>query len=351
MTVCDIGGRSRVPPAPVQPPEEGLQSGGALLRRARRARPLEGRFAHETLFYRGDDDFLTGVVPFVRDGLAEDAAVVVVEPDRRIALLRDALGDDADAVRFLDMAEVGINPARIIPLWAAAVEDSLGAGRPLRGVGEPAYPGRRPQEFVECQVHEALLDHAFEPGPAWRLLCPYDETRLPAAVRAGAMRTHRWLTGSEGAGPSSEFVDGGDGLDLATLEACRPLPAPTDVVLRGEFGPRDVPAVRRTVRQYARSCALPAETVASLELAASELAGNCVRHGGGEGSVALWREPDVVVLEFADSGRLVDPLVGRRRPEPGQDVGGGLYRVNQLCDLVQVRTGPEGTVVRISTWV
>jgi hypothetical protein len=29
----------------------------------------------------------------------------------------------------------------------------------------------------------------------------------------------------------------------------------------------------------------------------------------------------------------------------------GLYLVNQLCDLVQVRTHAAGTVVRVSTWL
>jgi anti-sigma regulatory factor (Ser/Thr protein kinase) len=311
-----------------------------------------GGFAHGALFYRDDEDFLAGVLPFVRAGLDEDAAVVVVEPRPRIDLLRDALADDADAVHFLDMSEVGVNPARIIPLWSAAVKEHLGAGRPLRGVGEPAYPGRRPPEFAECQVHEALLDHAFDPGPAWHLLCPYDESRLPAAVSAGALRTHRTWTGPEGGGGESEHYAGaGDGVDLAAMEACGPLPPPTDVVLRGEFGPADVPAVRRTVRQYARSCGLGADRVEALELAASELATNSIRHGGGGGTVALWREPGAAILEFSDRGRLSDPLAGRRLPEPGQDGGMGVFLVNQLCDLVQMRTGDEGTVVRVSTWL
>jgi hypothetical protein len=29
----------------------------------------------------------------------------------------------------------------------------------------------------------------------------------------------------------------------------------------------------------------------------------------------------------------------------------GLYLVHQLCDLVQVRTGLSGTIVRVSTWL
>ena len=49
----------------------------------------------------------------------------------------------------------------------------------------------------------------------------------------------------------------------------------------------------------------------------------------------------------ADSGRIEDPLVGRERPPHEQGRGRGLWIVNQLCDLVQIRSGEGGTHVRL----
>ena len=44
---------------------------------------------------------------------------------------------------------------------------------------------------------------------------------------------------------------------------------------------------------------------------------------------------------------IVDPLVGRSLP-PADEIGGrGLWLVNQLCDLVQMRWDAGGTVVRV----
>jgi anti-sigma regulatory factor (Ser/Thr protein kinase) len=302
------------------------------------------RFEHEAMFYRGDDDFLAGLLCFIRDGLDADEAVVVAEPAPRMELLRDGLGAEAAGVEFLDMAEIGANPARIIAVWAAVVDRYTGAGRRLRGVGEPAFVGRRTAELVECRLHELLLNHAFDDGPGWRLLCPYDLEHLPRAVTQAALRTHPLRSTSDSRRPSLAYTRGGHVEGFA-----EGLPAPGDAVLRGSFGPADTSATRRTVAQWARSCGLPDDKAEVLELAASELATNSIRHGGGTGTLAMWLDGSAAVVEFSDAGVLTDPLTGRRAPALGQD-GAGLYLVNQLCDLVQLRSSSRGTTVRITTW-
>lgn len=308
--------------------------------------PVLTGFEHEALFYRGDEDFLAGVVPFVRDGLARDEVVLVAEPRARLALLRDTLGTDGDPVTFLEMEEIGGNPARIIGTWAAALEEQTGAGRTLRGVGEPAWHGRRAVELVECQLHELLLNRAFDDGPAWRLLCPYDEQHLPRSVCHGALEAHPLRSTSAERRQSAHYLPGGDAAAFAA-----PLPQPREAVLRGVYRPRDIPATRRTVAQYARRCGLSEAQVEVLELAASELATNSIRYGGGSGTVAMWVQDGAAVVEFSDDGHLTDPLAGRLTPTLDQEGGRGLFLVHQLCDLVQVRSSEQGTTVRILTWL
>jgi len=304
-------------------------------------------FEHEALFYRGDDDFLAALVPFVRDGLDRDELVLVALPRVRLALLQEALGDDAGRVRWLEMEQIGANPARIIGAWADALAAATAEGRTLRGVGEPAWYGRRDLELVECQLHELLLNRAFDDGPAWRLLCPYDESRLPRAVCEGALEAHPFRSTSVARERSDRFVRDGD---LAAFAAA--LARPREGVLRGEYrGPRDIPATRRTVAQYARTCGLPDEQVEALELAASELATNSIRHGGGSGTVAMWVQDGAAVVEFSDTGHVADPLTGRLTPTHEQTGGRGLFLVHQLCDLVQLRSSPRGTTVRVVTWL
>jgi anti-anti-sigma factor len=104
--------------------------------------------------------------------------------------------------------------------------------------------------------------------------------------------------------------------------------------------------VRRLAAQHAVTAGL-ADRATDVALVASELATNSVRHGGGGGALRLWRQAAALICEVRDHGHVVDPLVGRRRPVGTQIGGRGLWVVNQLCDLVQVRSSTAGTTVRV----
>lgn len=92
---------------------------------------------------------------------------------------------------------------------------------------------------------------------------------------------------------------------------------------------------------------LAGERLVDAELAVAELTTNSVVHGGGRGMLAIWAGQDHLVIEVRDSGRLTDPLAGRRPPERGQVGGRGLILVNYVSDLVRVHTGDDGTTVRL----
>jgi anti-sigma regulatory factor (Ser/Thr protein kinase) len=116
---------------------------------------------------------------------------------------------------------------------------------------------------------------------------------------------------------------------------------------RTDFGADDLAAVRARVRGCAREAGLGEDRTADLVLAVTELATNSVRHGGGGGRLRTWRESDALVVDVADRGHVADPLAGRRTPPLTEEGGRGLWLANQLCDLVQLRSGPDGTLVRV----
>lgn len=92
----------------------------------------------------------------------------------------------------------------------------------------------------------------------------------------------------------------------------------------------------------------PARAV-DLVLVVNEVASNSLLHGGGSGTLRIWQEDGQLVCDVFDAGRFDWPLAGGQCPAPDQEGGRGLWLANQLCDLVQVRSLPGGTVVRLRT--
>ncbi len=303
---------------------------------------MTDRFSHEALLYDGPAQFLDGTLPFLRDGLARDEGMLVALPADRIARLERELGEDAERVCFADMAQLGRNPARIIPAWRDFLDEQAAAGRPFRGIGEPIWAGRTPGELVECQHHESLLNLAFDGGPAWRLLCPYDTNALPQDVIQEARRSHPSLW-QDGVGcASASYVS-----PEATVSDGDDLPPPPPEAHRFAFTREQLSDLRKLVARCAGSAGLAAERTSDLVLAASEVATNSILHGGGEGTLSIWREPGALLCEVRGRGRITDPLVGRERPPSDKLRGRGIWLINQLCDLVQIRTTPGGSVVRL----
>jgi anti-sigma regulatory factor (Ser/Thr protein kinase) len=300
-------------------------------------------FRHEALLYAGEDEFVARIAAFARQGVEAGEPVLVVVDAQKIERLRDELGSDAERVLFADMAEVGSNPARIIPAWQDFLDEHGGGGRPVRGAGEPIYPERTPAELVESQHHESLLNLAFAGRPAFWLLCPYDTEALPPHVIQEALRTHPHVT-ADGTWATSDTYHG---LAAAAAPLADPLPDPDVRADELHFAAGPLVHVRELVARHARTAGLDWHRTADLVVASHEIATNSIRHGGGSGALRIWNEPDAVVCEVRDRGHIDKPLVGRERPELGQIDGRGLWLANQLCDLVQIRTSRAGSVVRL----
>jgi anti-sigma regulatory factor (Ser/Thr protein kinase) len=298
-------------------------------------------FHHSALLYSGPEEYAAEGSAFLREAVqAGDPALAMVGPEK-ITLLRDALGSDADSVSFVDIDSAGHNPAWIIPAWRDFADSH--PGESMRGIGEPICANRGPDELVECQRHESLLNLAFLDADGFQLLCPYDSDTLETSVIEEARRSHPHVAASGTERPSGSYR----GTAACAAPNEDPLPEPHTTVHGMPFGESMIDAVRRAVERHAARAGLPRRRREDLVLAVNELAANSVRHGGGYGRLRLWAEDDRVVCEVRDRGAIKDPLAGRRRPDPRRPGGYGLWLANQVCDLVQVRSLSTGGVVRL----
>ncbi len=254
---------------------------------------------HFAYLYDDERDYLSYLSAFAGTGLRNAEPVFVAVPGHRAALLRERLGAESPLVRYGAMTETGRNPARLIPELRAFLDEHQ--GRRVRYVGESIWPGRSDPELCEATRHEALMNVAFATA-AVTIVCPYDcENPLPAP--------------------------------------------PADAEILGyETSLREV---RRLVTGYGAALGMAAERITNLVIAAGEITANTLRHTGAGGTFWVWHTGAEVICQVQDQGWISDPLAGRRHRAP-EDSGHGLWVVNQVCDLVEIRSSEAaGTVIRL----
>jgi transcriptional regulator with XRE-family HTH domain len=145
---------------------------------------------HRALIYGSDEEFLASTVPFLVEGVTRGDSVLVVEANRQISWLRDALGDDAVHVEFKDSAEWLRSPTGALNDFRTFMKERFERGAPwIRILGEPVWAGRTEAEVAEWTRFESIFNLSFESSPA-TALCPYDARSVPERILARSRQTH-----------------------------------------------------------------------------------------------------------------------------------------------------------------
>ncbi len=277
---------------------------------------------------------------FIRAGIAREEPVLVMVRGDKIDALHDELDREAAPVEFVDMAEAGRNPGRIISRWSDFAAEN--AGGPMRGIGEPIWDGRGREELLECHHHESLVNLAFGGVAGLRLACSYDTEALPATVIEEARRTHPLIADGDELRESREYMP-----SRAHEHHHARLPRPDARTNETVFDVGSLALLRRFVRDQAEVAHLPVARADDLVMAVNEAATNSIRYGGGTGRLRTWINDVALVCEVRDRGVIDDPTLGRVRPSGSIAGGHGLWLAHQVCDLVQVRSDKDGSVVRM----
>lgn len=109
----------------------------------------------------------------------------------------------------------------------------------------------------------------------------------------------------------------------------------------------DLRPVRAFVAAVTGQAGLSPGRCTDLVIAASEVAANTLRHTSGGGVVRLWATEAEVLCQIEDAGHITDPLAGHWRPRGDSPGGQGLWLVNQVCDLAEIRSSELGTTIRL----
>jgi anti-sigma regulatory factor (Ser/Thr protein kinase) len=307
---------------------------------AEAAEPGTAGFWHAALFYRDAAEFEAEVCRFAEAGARAGSPVLVATAELSRSRLRARLSGLGDRVTWVDLPSVAANPGRLIPVLSGHADQH--PGLPVWCVQQAAWPSRSAEELREVLRYEALLNLVLAGRPA-RVLCPY-RADLPGELVSCAEAAHPVIARDSQVRLSPRHRARQDqvippGCDL-------PLPAPPATAQALEYRD-DLRAVRRFVSAHAHAAGLPPRRVDDLILAAGELAANTLVHTAGAGNVAVWVAGGEIICQVSDAGQITSQLAGQIRPDPAAAGGQGLWLVHQLGELVQIRSGPGGTTVRV----
>jgi anti-sigma regulatory factor (Ser/Thr protein kinase) len=295
-------------------------------------------YRHGALVYESQDEYVACAVPFLREGLEAGEGAIVAHTKPGLALMREALGPDAQHLTFVDVSSAYTRPARTLASYHQVYVKQLGKTPSLRAVADVQF-GLDPGEWDLWTAYEAVFNRSFDHLPAW-VVCTYNANGTPDPIIDGVWRTHPEVHTGDVWHTSDRFDDPDE-----LLGALTPEPRPLSDLRSIGFG-RDLVELReRLARELAAEKVSDASTLDML-LAATEIAENALEHGGGVNEVRVGHADGRFVCEVVDRGEgFDDPAAGYLAPRPG--VGRGLWVARQLTWRLEFFSSADGFTVRL----
>lgn len=295
---------------------------------------------HEAVLYSAPDELAQRLVPHILPSLDEGAPVVAVLDEPTRAEVRRVLGDAAEHVDFPDPGTVHrLPPFTVAQRWVRL------SRRVTTPTGRATVVGQHVEGLPGCTGnHWARLDIALNVavvGLPITVLCPYraDDRELARveATHPRLMTAHGLVASASYRSPTEALVE-------------YPPPPPPELgppAAELAFTADELADLRHLVAEVASRGGTEPDRVADLVLAVNEIGSNSIEHGPGNGRLRLWVTADDVVAEVADRGTADLPFPGMVAPTATGVRGRGLWLASELCDVMQVWSDGEGTVVRL----
>jgi anti-sigma regulatory factor (Ser/Thr protein kinase) len=310
--------------------------------RRRRTRTEPGTLTHLGLLYRTREDMADRLVDFIVAGLDAGEPVLAALPTESLAALGRRFPGEHPDLQLVDMSIAGRNPGRILP-WVLHAFTREAQGRRVRIIGEPIWRERTSNEYAACVQHEALINVALAEDNV-TVLCPYDVGSLDPRALDDAEFTHPIMIDESGVERTGRrYPHRYEARELFATE----LPVPPPSADRLPFGRYDLRMVREQILAAGLKSGMHDHDLSMLQLAVNEATTNAVEHGGGSGVLHMWIDGEHLICDVLSPRPLQHLLAGRTMVEQASLGGRGLLLINQLCDLVRLHVGPDGTAIRM----
>jgi anti-sigma regulatory factor (Ser/Thr protein kinase) len=296
-----------------------------------------GKLRHGAFVYESDGEYVERSLGFLKEGLEAGEGCIVVHTRDGIARMRDALGNDAELVSFVDAGAVYTRPARALASYWGTLLRELQTSPSIRAVADLQI-GLVRDEWDEWVGYEAMTNLAYAHLPAW-VVCSYDANAVPDAVLDEMGTTHAEVLG-DGWRASEQFEDPREVVRRLTPE---PEPLPQLRSLAGGIG---LQRFRELLAHELMAAKVPEATALDMLVAGTEVADNALRYGFGIAQLRVGTVAGRFVCEVVDRGAgFDDPMTGYVVPRAG--TGRGLWIARQLAWRLERFESPRGFTVRL----
>ncbi|MEV3927252.1 sensor histidine kinase [Actinomadura coerulea] len=300
-------------------------------------------FVHQGCVYSSDDDFLRMAVPFIDEGLRREEPVLVTTTPVNLGLVQTALGRHARNVDYAESAFFGRRPPQRVAAFTGYRHRHPGAAR-VRILAEPVWAGRSARQVEAWECMDSALN-AVLAGTGIHMVCPYDARTLEPEIVGNALRTHPHMVDGTDVAASPGYTEP---VAFVRDRAAPLIARPGDAVTVPFTG--DLARMRHTVVLETALLGLGGERLMIFAAAVGELLTGVSGAGGRRPSIALWGRPGEVVCDVdLPATAPLDPFIGLHPPTLNPRPGDGIWLARQICDHLDVRSGPGGTTIRLHT--
>src|SRR4051812_36352080 len=148
----------------------------------------EDTLRHHAFVYESDDEYVATSVAFLKEGLEGGEGCAVANTRDGLALVRDALGPDADRVAFFDVSTTYTRPARAVATYYGTFVEQLRTAPSVRAVANGQF-GPTPGDWEEWAAYEAITNLAYSHLPVW-VVCAYNANTVSDPALEAVWQTH-----------------------------------------------------------------------------------------------------------------------------------------------------------------
>jgi len=303
----------------------------------------DGEARHALLRYHSPESLCAGAVPYVREGLARDEAVIVVVSAEVEQVLRPALGDDATRVRW-QAGEVSYGRLGVMfEGFRRFLAEQRAAGALMRLLAQNDTLGTE-ERMAAYLRFEAMANEVYRPY-GYRWACLYDTRAHSAQMLRQVSQVHPRLLEHDGREiPNNDYLE-----PSAYLARSGPPPPPPAAVQLDlpVTGPGELAVVRRLLRRWADLHGT-GEHAGDVVVAVGEVVTNALQHGRPPVRVRAWTADGLARVHVHDRGQGPIPATaGYHRPVRVLDRGYGLWVARHLADVVTTHTDRRGTAITL----